>query len=365
MDMNSRERTFAALSFTEPDRAPVDCWLSSGMKTKLGLQSPERYEAFLDAYDVDLRYIEGPVYIGPPLRTWDDGSDEDIWGVRRRLVEARVGEGIERYREVAVSPLAGAQTAEDIARYPHWPSPDWFDYSTIEAQCDAIRARDRVAVFVGDRLNRLAQLKPAMYLRGVERIFMDMAENPELALSIIGRIRAFYLAYAERIFDAARGKLDIVLTGDDFGSQQGPLVSPPMWEAFLGEGFAAYAALAKQFGVRVMHHTCGAVRPLIPLMMARGLDILQSLQPEAEGMIPAELKAEFGKTLAFHGGISIQRTLPFGTPETIRKEVADRMRTFGRGGGYILCTAHNIQADTPAANVHALFAAYADLGRYR
>jgi len=363
--MNSRERTLTALSFAEPDRAPVDCWLSSGMKAKLGIQSTGQYEAFLDAHDIDLRYIDGPVYTGPPLRIWGGGLDEDIWGVRRRLVEAPVGDGIEWYREVALSPLADARTVEEVDRYTHWPSPDWFDCSTIEAQCDAVHAKGRITVFVGDRLNRLAQLKPAMYLRGVERIFMDMAENPEVAAAIIARIRAFYLAYAERIFEAAHGKLDIVLTGDDFGSQQGPLVSPPMWEAFLGDGFAEYAALAKHYGIRVMHHTCGAVRPLIPLMMERGLDILQSLQPEAEGMVPAELKSAFGGTLAFHGSISIQRTMPFGSPEDIRREVAQRMETLGRSGGYILGTAHNIQADTPIENVEALFAAYATLGRYQ
>jgi uroporphyrinogen decarboxylase len=98
----------------------------------------------------------------------------------------------------------------------------------VEAQCEEIRGEGRVAVFMGDRLNRMAQLKPAMCLRGVEQILEDLALRPDMAVAIITRIRRFYCAYAERIFAAARGKLDLVLTGDDCGSQRGPLMSPAM-----------------------------------------------------------------------------------------------------------------------------------------
>ena len=362
--MNSRERTFRALDFEEPDRIPIDFWMSGGFRRKLESALNVSEEMFLDAHDVDLRYIEGPAYIGPPMRTFPDGSDEDIWGVRRRAVAVRTGDGVETYREVAESPLASAASVEEVHEYGHWPSPEWFDYSRIEAQCEEIRRRERVVVFMGDRLNRIAQLKPAMYLRGIEQLFLDMSLNPELVGAILSHIRKFYCAYAERIFEAAVGKLDILLTGDDFGSQNGPLLSPKMWVDFLGKGFADYVGIARSYDLRVMHHTCGSVRPLIPLLMDRGLDILQSLQPEAADMDPRALKAEFGDRLAFHGSISIQRTLPFCTPEEVRNEVRDRTEALGPGGGYILCTSHNIQADTPVRNVETLLEAYGEYGRY-
>ena len=381
--MDSRERVFRALSFEEPDRAPIDLWMSKGFKKKLfsargegvsgtefpkhrnrGTQFPKHRdaseEAFLDAHDVDLRYIEGPAYIGPPLREFADGSKEDIWGVRRKSVTVQMANGTEVYEEVAASPLASASSVEEIDNYSHWPSPDWFDYGGVEAQCERIRERWRVVVFQGDRMNRVAQLKPAMYIRGMEQIFMDMTLEPEIAEAVFANIRGFYCAYAERIFGAANGKIDIILTGDDFGAQNGPLVSPEMWVRFLGRGFADYVSLAKSHGARVMHHTCGSVRPIIPLMIDRGLDVLQSIQPEAADMDPRELKREFGSRLAFHGGISIQRTMPFGTPEEVRKEVRDKMEALGKGGGYILCTSHNIQADTPLENLDALLGAYRD-----
>jgi len=362
--MDSRKRVFRTLAFEEPDRVPIDLWLSSGMREKLTGAGWPSDEALLDSYDVDLRYIEGPRYIGPPLRTFADGTDEDLWGVRRRTVVAAVGDGAETYKEVAWSPLADARSVEEVDAYGHWPLPDWFDYGGIERQCEAIRRAGRVVVFMGDRMNRLAQLKPAMYIRGVEQILSDMLMNPDIAAAIFARIRAFYLAYAERIFEAARGKLDMLLMGDDFGSQQAPLVSPEMWIDFLGAGFESFIAIAKHYGLRVMHHTCGSVRPLVPLMIERGLDVLQSLQPEAADMDAGMLKQEFGKRLAFHGGISIQKTLPFGTPREVRDEVRDRIQALAPGGGYILCTAHNIQADTPVENVRALLDAYLEFGGY-
>ncbi len=362
--MDSRERVFRALNFEQPDRVPIDFWMSSGFKNKLLSYLGVSEKAFLDAHDVDLRYIEGPKYVGPPLRTFPDGTDEDIWGVRRATVTVMTTGGQETYKEVAWSPLSLATTVEDVENYDHWPSPDWFDYSLIEKQCEEIRKEGRVVVFMGDRMNRLAQLKPAMYLRGVEEIFVDMSAYPEIAEAIFARICKFYCEYAERIFEAARGKIDILLMGDDFGSQTGPLMSPEMWVRFLGKGFSDYISLAKTYGLRVIHHTCGSVRQLIPLMIERGLDVLQSLQPEARDMDPRGLKAEFGPKLAFHGGVSIQRTLPFGTPEDVRNEVKDRIEALAPGGGYILCTAHNIQADTPVENVFALLCAYKEYGRY-
>ena len=193
---------------------------------------------------------------------------------------------------------------------------------------------------------------------------MDMVQNPEIAHAIFSHIRDFYLEYERRILEAADGELDVLLTGDDFGSQYGPLISPAMWEEFLGEGFRQYIALAHSYGVKVMHHTCGSVRPLIPLMLERGLDVLQSLQPEASDMDPRALKAEFGDRLSFQGGISVQRTLPFGTPEEVEREVRDRIEALAPGGGYILGTAHNIQADVPLDNLKALLEAYRKYGKY-
>ena len=357
--MNSRDRTRLALGHRAADRIPIDFWATGGVVQLLETHLGKPYGGFLDDYDVDFRYIEGPAYIGPPL-----APDTDIWGVRRATTAACSADASETYAEVTEPPLARAESAGDVDAYAHWPSPEQFDYQVVEQQCDAVRAKNRVVVFMGDRLNRIAQLKPAMYLRGTENIFVDLADRRDVAEAIFARIREFYLVYLDRILTAAKGKIDIVLTGDDFGAQNGLLVSADMWRDFVGPGFADYIGLIRQHGAVAMHHTCGSVVDLIPDMIDCGLDVLQSIQPEARGMDLALLKDEFGGSLCFQGGVSIQKTMPYGSPADVRSEVARIADIVKPDGGYIFCTSHNIQGDTPVGNIVALMEAYLEYGRY-
>ena len=104
-----------------------------------------------------------------------------------------------------------------------------------------------------------------------------------------------------------------------------------------------------------MLHSCGSVRSFIPEFLRLGVDVLDPIQVQAAGMVPEELAEEFGDTLTFHGAIDIQQTLPFGTPEDVRAEVADRQATLGRYHGFILAPCHNILPDTPVANILSLY----------
>lgn len=189
---------------------------------------------------------------------------------------------------------------------------------------------------------------------------MDMAMDPGMALSIFGRIEAFYLDYGNRLLEASKGKIVILCTGDDFGSQQNMLISPQMWKSLLGKGFSDYIELGKAYGARVMHHTYGFIEEMIEY----GLDLLQSIQPEALNMDPGVLKKNFVGRISFQGGISIQKVLPFGKPEDVEKHVKYVFEKMMPGGGYIACTAHNIQADTTIENIKALFNAYQKYGNY-
>ena len=363
--MDSRERVMAAINHREADRVPYDFWGTSEAVDKLkrhwGL--PDK-EAVLDELDVDLRYIDGPEYVGPALKTFPGDIDEDIWGVKRQ--KSVTGEGDKRgtYRMVVEAPLANISTIEEAQAYDHWPSPDWYDYSVIEGQCERVREKNRMAVFVGDRTNRVAQFKPYMYIRGMENAYLDMAMNPELFEYITFRISSFYLEYLKRILKAANGKIDIFLTGDDFGGQSNLLCSREMWGQFLKPGFRKFMDVIRAHQVITMHHTCGFVVPIIDDLIECGLDILNPIQPHLPGMEAEMLKKRFGDRIVFHGGIGIQKNLPFGSPEAVRQEVKAALRTLAPGGGYIPCTAHNIQADVPLENILALYEAYREFGRY-
>ena len=193
---------------------------------------------------------------------------------------------------------------------------------------------------------------------------LDLGDAPEIVERIVAHIVEYYLEYNRRVFEAAAGGIDIFMMGDDFACRPRRCSVPGMWERFFGDGFRRFIALAHRYNIKVMHHTCGAVRPLIPAFIDAGLDILQSLQPRAAGMDLRELKRDFGADLCFHGGIDIQHTLPTARRAEIDAEVRERLQAGKPGGGYIICTAHNIQADTPVENVLALAKGYRRYGGY-
>lgn len=355
--MTSRERVLMALSHKEPDRVPWDYWATPEVTARLikhfGLHTKEE---LLDFLDVDLRVIPGPKYIGPPFKQHPDGAVEDIWGVPR--IEKSYGEGAQHgvYKEVTSPPLAGVSSIKDVLNYPKWPKAEWFDYSDVARQ--SRQYPNRAIVFAGDRLNRTSLLKAAMYLRGTAEILLDLVENPGIAEAIFEKITEFYLEYNRRVFEAAQGGIDLFMSGDDYGTQSGLFVRYETWKRFFAPGLRRYWELARKYGVKVMHHSCGSIKPLIPDMIEMGLDVLNPIQPGAADMDPRDLKARFGARLSFHGSVDIQKTLPFGTPTDVRAEVRDRMEALAPGGGFIICTAHNIQPDTPLENIVALFEAY-------
>ena len=359
--MTHRDRVLTALSHHAPDRLPRDYWatdeVSSRLLAHLGLRGNEE---LLRRFGIDLRYVQGPAFVGQELRRYPDGSVEDLWSVRRIAKTISRGGYEWTYRHVLEAPLQAAQTVADVETYEHWPSAEWWNYSQLKAQC--AQHAGYAVVNAGDRLDRTAQLKPMMYLRGMEQTYLDLALNPQIAEAIIHHIVEYFLQYNRRVFETAGGVIDIFMMGDDFGTQQGPMMSLETWRRFFRPGFSAYIELAHRYGLRVMHHTCGSVVDLIPDFIDCGLDILQSLQPQAAGMDLARLRREYGRDICFHGGIDIQGVLPHGTPQQVREHVKERVAAAGGGGGYILCTAHNLQPDTPTENALALFEAYEEFG---
>ncbi len=364
-NVDSRERVFLALDHQEPDRVPRDFWATAETIAKLTkrLDLPDA-RALWDHFDIDLRYIAGPKYIGPPLEIHADGSDNDIWGVPRKVQMTGAGETLQSYKAVTAYPLAKMQTVEQLDEYAYWPSPDWFDYSVVRAQAQEVRAQGRVSVFMGDRLNRIAQFKPLMYLRGIEQAFVDIAIEEEMFVAVRDRLVDFYRAYTTRILEAAQGAIDIVCTGDDFGQQNGMLCSLPAWQHMLRPGFEEFIRIIHSADTLAMHHTCGSIYGLLPDFVECGLDILQALQPSTHEMDYAAIKAQFGNRLCFQGAVGIQNALPFGTPQDVDAEVKARIEALAPGGGYIISTSHNIQGDVSTENVLALIAAYDKYGAY-
>lgn len=120
----------------------------------------------------------------------------------------------------------------------------------------------------------------------------------------------------------------------------------PMWARFFGELKALNPDL------KIAYHSDGVIEPIIPDMIEIGLDILNPIQPAC--MDPAAIKKKYGDKLCFWGSIDEQHTLPFGTPECVRKETIERLNTIGKGGGLIIGPTHHVQLDTPMENFSSM-----------
>lgn len=363
--MTCRERALMGVKHQEPDRVPIDNWMVPEIQKKtMAYFGCESYDELLGFLGVDFRNNYGPSYVGQSFKKHPDGTVEDLWGVKRKTVVYGKGTDHEgSYSEVAESPLEKMKTLEEIKAYDHWASPDWWDYSKVKADCMVYHPQYCV-INVGDRLDRTSQLKPMMYLRGIQQIFVDMVLNPTIVEFIRDRIIEYFVAYNHRVFKAVEGEIDIFMMGDDIGSQSGPMLSLAMWRKYFKKAFKAYIDIAHQYNIPVMYHSCGDVKQFIPDFIECGLDILQSLQPKATNMDIKKLKEEFGKDITFQGGMDIQHVLPLGKPADVKAMAKYALDSAKKGGGYIICTAHNIQIDTPIENVVALFEAYHEFGKY-
>ena len=141
--------------------------------------------------------------------------------------------------------------------------------------------------------------------------------------------------------------MDCVYVAEDLGTQDTLLMSPASFRRFLKPWMRKMIDLIHSFGVRVMHHDDGAIRPLLPELIEIGVDVLNPIQWRCKGMEREGLTRDFGKSLVFHGGVDNQQTLPFGTPDDVKREVAENIRIFSKGKGYIVVALATIYSRIP------------------
>jgi uroporphyrinogen decarboxylase len=193
-------------------------------------------------------------------------------------------------------------------------------------------------------------------------MMLDLALNPAVVEAVVANVEIYTIGLLERILQKYPGAVDLIGCGDDYGTQQSLLISREMIDRYFMPSLRRHYDLGKKYGAAGYHHCCGAIFEIIPSMIEAGVKVLNPIQTSAEGMDPAGLKKSFGKELCFHGGIDIQQTLVYGTPDEVRAEVRSRIETLGPEG-YILSPSHTLQVDTPPANVVAMYEEARDYGR--
>jgi uroporphyrinogen decarboxylase len=349
--VTSRERVLSCLARKGYDRLPVRYHavapVHEQVRERLGLVSGDEVEA---ALGVDFRWIDSE-YRGPELRKFPDGTTEGLWGERWSTVHNKDGV----FQDIVYQPYAGIT---DVAQLKgrREPTLKWCDASNVPGDC---RQHDAFALYAGgaghmDFLNGIGRL------RGQEQVLLDVATEDPVFLELAERRFQYFYAKVQRVLEAAQGRIDIVWSGEDLGTQTGPILSPDTFFRLFGPKYRAYYELAHRHGARTATHVCGAIRAFIPRLIDLGLDILDVVQVSAAGMDLERLRDDFGKDLTFCGTMCVQTVLPHGTVRDVEAEVRRRQELFP-DGGLILGPTNTIEIGTPVENVVAMYRAAGSL----
>jgi len=287
-------------------------------------------------------------------QTWYVQSLYSVWRIGTREVAYGEGASAGTYLESVEHPLGGVSSLADLDAY-EWPDPDAWDVSGLRADC----------MDWHDYPILLGSYEPFLLycrLRGMELAFSDLIEQPDLADAILDRIHAIHDRLIRRCLTEAAGLIDFLYVGEDLGTQESLLFSPALFRRFVKPRLKAMIDVAHSYGVRAFHHDDGAIRRLIPDLIEMGIDVLNPIQWRCKGMEREGLARDFGGSVVFHGAIDNQETLPFGTPEDVRRQVRETIDIFRGCKGYIVAPCHNIQPNTPTENILALYQAVHESG---
>ncbi|MCX6344671.1 MAG: hypothetical protein NT018_06320 [Armatimonadetes bacterium] len=233
-----------------------------------------------------------------------------------------------------------------------WPNPDTF----------ALHLSDDIAQKTGPNsevfsviYNGWGLFEMAWRLRGFENMLMDCIAEEDFFEELLDRLMHLRLAMVQQYEDISA---DAVFFGDDWGDQRGVIIGPERWRRFIKPRWAKIYDAVHAQGKYVINHCCGSAVDIIPDMIEIGLDVYESVQPEASGMNPFELKKQFGDKLTFWGCLGSQSTIQFGTPREIGEHIDKLCSEMGKGGGYILAPSKSMQPGTPPENFAAVIDAF-------
>jgi uroporphyrinogen decarboxylase len=343
--MTSKQRALAAVNHRTTDRIPItfdaEDEVYAALYDHLKLKTKE---ALFDRLHVDTWMILPGNFMYP--KSEEHKTDKtSIWGYRTKVTAYSGG----TYDELYFSPLAGKHEIADIRNHD-WTGPQTLDFSHFRGEAQAHADRAVIGVFTW------GAYFIASFVRGMEELMMDFAIRSDYADYLIKTVAEKILAALDTLLEEHGEGIDIVYMADDYCSQRGPLFSPDMFKQYVQPYLKEVAARCHKHDKKFLLHCCGAVRPLLPMIIDAGVDMLEPIQIRAEGMEPAGLKRDFGKHLCFYGGVDLQHILPKGTPPQVADEVRRLTDILGKGGGYIIGPGHTyIQPDAPIANILIMY----------
>jgi hypothetical protein len=412
--ISSRERIAQALEHKEPERIPIDIGGSglTGMHVSTVYRLRQKLE--LDPPDTPVKVIEPYQMLGEIKRDLADilGSDTiEVTG--RKTMFGFKNEGWKEWKTFDGTPVlvpSGFNTVPDargdIPMYPEgdtrvppsgrMPKDGWYFDAIIRQEPfdeNDLRLEDNIEEFgyIGiEELEYLGRLAESLYtstdkslmgsfggtsfgdiatvpapflkhpkgIRDIEEWYISTTARRDFVYNIFEYQCNVALVNLQKVFDSVGNRIAVaVISGTDFGTQNGPFISPKVYRDL----FKPFHRVVNDWihtntEWKTFIHSCGSVAAFIDDFIDAGFDILNPVQCSAAHMDARALKERFGDRITFWGGgVDTQHTLPFGTPEDVRKEVGQRMEIFGKGGGFVFATIHNIQARTPVENIIAMF----------
>jgi len=392
--MTSRERVWRAIHHQQPDRVPIDLGgtRQTGiaasayhrLKQRLGIATPTRVvdliqflaeveQPILDRFGVDAVGVFRPqtnpgIHIRrenwKPWRLFD-GTPVEVPGgfnpvlepdggyamVRDGVPIARMPKGGFYFDRVEKSP--GAEHLDVDKWEPHHWTNEEVEY--VHAQAEWLYENTEYALVCC--VNPPQEFFTSMGMGDFETWWATLASEPEYVRALFEKNTCVWLSNLQRVARAVGDKVAVLQLTDDFGAQESLLLSVKMFrELILPYYKRGLDWVHQNTKMKVLLHTDGAIFPLIPSLIEMGVDVLNPVQVNAQGMDPVKLKQTFGDQLSFWGGaVDCQQTLPFGNPEDVAREAEANLQAFSPGGGYVFAAVHNIQSGVPADNIIALF----------
>ena len=376
--MNSRERILTALNHQEPDRIPYDlagstwtgitniayrnlCDFLKIEKSKPNWSDVIQQivipsEEMLDKLQVDTRGVF-------PLTShnWDVFAKcvdrgtyleyTDEWQFEHHFPKNGF------WFSLVQHPMENADfTKEGLIENFQWPyAGDKRRFAGLREQAIKFREQGKIVLTKG---LCAGLFEMHQRVRGMENAMLDPLIFPANSDILVGKLADLKIEFWDNALDELGDVVDIVGEGDDYGTQQSQLISPDQFRSYYKPHFERVLSFIKQKApdVKLMFHSCGNVRSIIPDFIEMGIDILNPVHVKAEGMEPVQLKKDFGKDIIFWGGgIDTQHILPVGTVQEVIDDVKRNIDALAPGGGFVFNTVHNIQAEVPPQNIFAMW----------
>jgi len=382
--MNSRDRVLATLNHKETDYIPFDLggMAQSGIhrtayiNLRRFLKLPENEahllniitqvarqdKDFNERLKIDTQIVYGRWANNEEVTLRDEGNYytyTDEWKIGHRM--PKVGG---HYYDLCTHPLDIDNVDEGLKTYI-WPDPtDSKRFVGLEEEIKSARKYEKLIVLMG-----LCPGIVEMYswLRGFENFYIDLVTKPKIVEYFLDKMVKLKAAYWKYILNKFGQYIDVVNEADDMAGQNSMLFSPETYRKLIKPYHRTLFSTIKKVAphVKILFHSCGAIRPIIPDLIEVGIDILNPIQIGAKGMNPIELKKNFGKDISFWGGgVDTQNILEKGGPQEIRNHVRHNIEALASEGGYVFSTDHIIQPNVSPENIMIMWDTFQKYKKY-